>query len=162
MWGAAPTCSSPGVLSLRVASKTAPLWTGGRVPACVVREGVHCAASAVSKRRSGVARCGAARPGAAARGSMPSVSEPLDLIRLSLDERIYVKLRGERELRGKLHVRFVHLAASTGPYAASSIYMLARRGPAQLWLPCPALSQTGNLSCVLRENRAWGRHTTSI
>lgn len=36
-----------------------------------------------------------------------SVEAPLDLIRLSLDERIYVKLRGERELRGKLHVRFV-------------------------------------------------------
>lgn len=35
-----------------------------------------------------------------------SVEEPLDLIRLSLDERIHVKCRGERELRGKLHVRF--------------------------------------------------------
>jgi len=35
----------------------------------------------------------------------PTVTEPLDLIRLSLDERIYVKLRGDRELRGKLHVR---------------------------------------------------------
>lgn len=34
-----------------------------------------------------------------------TVKEPLDLIRLSLDERIYVKLRSERELRGKLHVR---------------------------------------------------------
>lgn len=39
-----------------------------------------------------------------------SVEEPLDLIRLSLDERIYVKCRGERELRGKLHVS-VHTAA---------------------------------------------------
>jgi len=34
-----------------------------------------------------------------------TVKEPLDVIRLSLDERIYVKCRGERELRGKLHVR---------------------------------------------------------
>jgi len=34
-----------------------------------------------------------------------TVEEPLDLIRLSLDERIYVKMRGDRELRGKLHVR---------------------------------------------------------
>lgn len=34
-----------------------------------------------------------------------TVKEPLDLIRLSVDERVYVKLRGERELRGKLHVR---------------------------------------------------------
>jgi hypothetical protein len=33
------------------------------------------------------------------------VREPLDLIRLSLDEKVYVKLKSERELRGKLHVR---------------------------------------------------------
>eukprot|EP00953_Heterococcus_sp_UTEX-ZZ885_P025111 13667-Heterococcus_DN1.PRE.4 len=33
-----------------------------------------------------------------------NVEEPLDLIRLSLDERVYVKCRGDRELRGKLHV----------------------------------------------------------
>ena len=32
------------------------------------------------------------------------VSEPIDLVRLSLDERIHVKLRGDRDLRGKLHV----------------------------------------------------------
>ncbi|ORX57656.1 Sm-like ribonucleo protein [Hesseltinella vesiculosa] len=32
-----------------------------------------------------------------------AVEEPLDLVRLSLDERIYVKLRGDRELRGILH-----------------------------------------------------------
>ncbi|KAL3908983.1 MAG: hypothetical protein SGPRY_009590, partial [Prymnesium sp.] len=31
------------------------------------------------------------------------VTEPLDLVRLSLDERIHVKLRGDRDLRGKLH-----------------------------------------------------------
>lgn len=36
-----------------------------------------------------------------------TVKEPLDLIRLSLDEKIYVKLRGERELRGRLHVRLL-------------------------------------------------------
>lgn len=33
-----------------------------------------------------------------------SIEEPIDLVRLSLDEKIYVKLRGDRELRGKLHV----------------------------------------------------------
>lgn len=32
------------------------------------------------------------------------MKEPLDLIRLSIDERVYVKLKGDRELRGKLHV----------------------------------------------------------
>ena len=36
-----------------------------------------------------------------------NVDEPLDLLRLSLDEKIYVKMRGDRELRGKLHVRFI-------------------------------------------------------
>ena len=35
-----------------------------------------------------------------------AVKEPLNLIWLSLDERIYVKLRSDRELRGKLHVLF--------------------------------------------------------
>ena len=37
--------------------------------------------------------------------SKTTMEEPLDLIRLSIDERVYVKCRGERELRGKLHVR---------------------------------------------------------
>lgn len=32
------------------------------------------------------------------------VEQPLDLVRLSLDETIRVKMRGNRELRGKLHV----------------------------------------------------------
>lgn len=53
---------------------------------------------------------------AAALGSQPPkvtgmnmVEEPLDLVRLSLDERIYVKLRGDRELRGRLHAYDQHL-----------------------------------------------------
>merc|ERR1712127_879779 len=48
---------------------------------------------------------------AAAGDSGPSdtVEEPLDLIRLSVDERIYVKLRGDRELRGRLHAYDQHL-----------------------------------------------------
>ena len=33
-----------------------------------------------------------------------AVEEPLDLVRLSLDERIFVKLRNSRELKGRLHV----------------------------------------------------------
>lgn len=32
------------------------------------------------------------------------VEQPLDLVRLSLDERVLVKMRGDRELQGKLHV----------------------------------------------------------
>lgn len=38
--------------------------------------------------------------------STNQVEEPLDLIRLSLDERIYVKMRNDRELRGRLHVSY--------------------------------------------------------
>lgn len=37
-------------------------------------------------------------------GDQPAVSEPLDLVRLSLDEVVFVKLRGDRELKGRLHV----------------------------------------------------------
>lgn len=33
-----------------------------------------------------------------------TVSEPLDLVRLLLDEVVFVKLRGDRELKGRLHV----------------------------------------------------------
>ena len=40
----------------------------------------------------------------AAEGSS-QVSEPLDLVRLLLNEVVFVKLRGDRELKGKLHVR---------------------------------------------------------
>ena len=32
------------------------------------------------------------------------VNEPLDLVRLSLNEVVFVKLRGDRELQGRLHV----------------------------------------------------------
>ncbi|CAL9046045.1 unnamed protein product, partial [Musa banksii] len=44
-----------------------------------------------------------------------TVKEPLDLIRLSLDERIYVKLRSDRELRGKLHVNYPSLRLAPNP-----------------------------------------------
>lgn len=33
-----------------------------------------------------------------------TVEEPLDLIRLSINERIKIKCRGDRVLRGRLHV----------------------------------------------------------
>ena len=38
-----------------------------------------------------------------------TVKEPLDLIRQSLDARVFVKLRGEREIRGMLHAYDQHL-----------------------------------------------------
>ena len=37
-------------------------------------------------------------------GDAAPVSEPLDLVRLCLDEIVFVKLRGDRELQGRLHV----------------------------------------------------------
>lgn len=41
-------------------------------------------------------------------GDESTVSEPLDLVRLSLDEIVFVKLRGDRELKGRLHVSVSH------------------------------------------------------
>ncbi|XP_035579982.1 U6 snRNA-associated Sm-like protein LSm3 [Zalophus californianus] len=38
-----------------------------------------------------------------------TVEEPLDLIRLSLDEQIHVKMRNDKELRGRLHAYDRHL-----------------------------------------------------
>ena len=35
---------------------------------------------------------------------LAAIEEPLDLVRISLDERVYVKLRNDRELKGRLHV----------------------------------------------------------
>ena len=35
--------------------------------------------------------------------SLSPISEPFDLLRLSLSEQVFVKLRGDRELRGTLH-----------------------------------------------------------
>ena len=32
------------------------------------------------------------------------VAEPLELVKLCLDEIVFVKLRGDRELKGRLHV----------------------------------------------------------
>ena len=43
-------------------------------------------------------------PSTRRRMSSSVVSEPIDLVRLSLDERIHVKLRGDRDLKGRLHV----------------------------------------------------------
>ncbi|KAI9827769.1 MAG: U4/U6-U5 snRNP complex subunit lsm3 [Thelocarpon impressellum] len=37
-----------------------------------------------------------------------TAAEPLDLVRLSLDEVVFVKLRGDRELKGRLHAYDSH------------------------------------------------------
>ncbi|CAF9943700.1 MAG: U4/U6-U5 snRNP complex subunit lsm3 [Alectoria fallacina] len=41
-------------------------------------------------------------------GDVAAVSEPLDLVRLSLDEIVFVRLRGDRELKGRLHAYDSH------------------------------------------------------
>lgn len=38
--------------------------------------------------------------------SISVVEQPLDLVRLAIDEVITVQMRGDRQLRGKLHVRY--------------------------------------------------------
>ncbi|KAK4138119.1 Sm-like ribonucleoprotein [Trichocladium antarcticum] len=43
-----------------------------------------------------------------AREEGTAVSEPLDLVRLLLDEVVCVKLRGDRELKGRLHAYDSH------------------------------------------------------
>lgn len=52
-----------------------------------------------------------------------SSSEPLDLIKLCLDERIYVKLRGNREFVGKLHAYDSHCNMVLGN-AVETVYTL--------------------------------------
>ena len=56
--------------------------------------------------------------------SAGGVEQPLDLIRLSLDEVIYVKMRGDRELRGRLHVR-----CGPGPGPGKAARCRRRRAP---------------------------------
>ncbi|KAK7509849.1 U6 small nuclear ribonucleoprotein [Phyllosticta citricarpa] len=41
-------------------------------------------------------------------GAGAPVNEPLDLVRLCLDEVVFVKLRGDRELQGRLHAYDSH------------------------------------------------------
>ncbi|KAF8165530.1 hypothetical protein B0H34DRAFT_242547 [Crassisporium funariophilum] len=41
--------------------------------------------------------------------STTGIQEPFDLIRLSLSERVFVKLRGDRELTGILHAYDGHM-----------------------------------------------------
>ncbi|CDZ97360.1 Small nuclear ribonucleoprotein (snRNP) LSM3 [Phaffia rhodozyma] len=41
--------------------------------------------------------------------SLSTVAEPLDLVKLSLSERVHVKLRGDRELTGVLHAYDNHM-----------------------------------------------------
>ncbi len=62
---------------------------------------------------------------AEARDEGSAVSEPLDLVRLLLDEVVCVKLRGDRELKGRLHVSKQlpaphSTAPATGPVSSTN------------------------------------------
>jgi hypothetical protein len=58
--------------------------------------------------------------------SSSAIQEPFDLIRLSLSERVFVKLRGDRQLTGILHVRVT--AISTSIFADIRRMVLGRIG----------------------------------
>ncbi|KAF2773069.1 U6 small nuclear ribonucleoprotein [Teratosphaeria nubilosa] len=51
------------------------------------------------------------------------VNEPLDLVRLSLSEVVFVKLRGDRELQGRLHAYDSHCNLVLGD-VTEYIYMI--------------------------------------
>merc|ERR1711977_178173 len=51
-----------------------------------------------------------------------AVKEPLDLIRLSLDETVYVKLKGDREIKGRLHAYDQHLYMVLGEVEETVTY----------------------------------------
>lgn len=46
------------------------------------------------------------------------LAEPLDMIRLSLDEQVLVKMKGPREIRGNLHVSCIMLPHPSAPRAS--------------------------------------------
>ncbi|KAF2181935.1 U6 snRNP-associated protein Lsm3 [Zopfia rhizophila CBS 207.26] len=55
-------------------------------------------------------------------GAPSSVAEPLDLVRLCIDETVIVKLRGDRELKGRLHAYDSHCNLVLGD-AEETIYI---------------------------------------
>lgn len=60
--------------------------------------------------------------------SVVAVEEPLDLVRLSLDERIFVKLRNNRELKGRLHVSKCNVyITNSGVYVATFRLSVSQR-----------------------------------
>ncbi|KAA8496659.1 U6 snRNA-associated Sm-like protein LSm3 [Porphyridium purpureum] len=56
-------------------------------------------------------------------GVQPSggIEEPLDLVRLALNELVRVRLRGQRELRGRLHAFDQHLNMILGDVEETTV-----------------------------------------
>ncbi|KAH8118765.1 hypothetical protein DFH11DRAFT_1569197 [Phellopilus nigrolimitatus] len=59
-------------------------------------------------------------------GTSEGIQEPFDLIRLSLNERVFVKLRGDRELSGVLHVRLPSLLSPVPQETKKKVLTCAR------------------------------------
>ncbi len=57
-----------------------------------------------------------------------TVDEPLDLIKLSLDEKVYVKMRNDRELRGRLHVSLHTSLNKKEVYICWPVYSFSLKG----------------------------------
>nr|SVE85380.1 EOG090X02MG [Daphnia pulicaria] len=105
-----------------------------------------------------------------------TVEEPLDLIRLSLDERIYVKMRNERELRGRLHAYDQHLNMVLGEVEETvttveideetyeevyrttkrNIPMLFVRGPIKKPIQSQTKKLNGNNAAVVKDQK-WAK-----
>ena len=69
----------------------------GKLCACVKHSGGHGGGDCEGGKMATTASAVVDAP-------LSAIEEPLDLVRISLDERIYVKLRNDRELKGRLHV----------------------------------------------------------
>lgn len=79
------------------------------------------------------------------RGAL-QIKDPLELIRLSLDTRIYVKCRGDREINGVLHgydkhlnmilgeAEEVHTVLEVDPETEENIYQTTKRSLDMLFL----------------------------
>ena len=80
-------------------------------------------------------------------GDSPAVSEPLDLVRLSLDEIVFVKLRGDRELKGRLHVCLLSQASQTPANPTFRLYT----GLPDSWLTFNLQAYDSHCNLVLGE-----------
>ena len=83
-----------------------------------------------------------------------TIEEPLNLIRFSLDERIYVKLQGDREIRGKLQVRLD--CQPPPPHAVTPVRPGLRRRP-HAAAPAGAFHHRGKVGGGGEHRRAWQR-----
>lgn len=82
----------------------------------------------------------------------PSTSEPLDLVKLLLDEIVFVKLRGDRELKGRLHAYDSHCNLVLGD-VEETIYVVDEEDedPESEPRVCPSPRGRSCVWCGLRE-----------